>query len=60
MIGNIIDSTATYKHHTLNMDKIESLEDCKKILKFLCGLSIKPLPEGVEYGGFSAVEKYFD
>jgi len=60
MIGNIIDGTATYKNHTLNMDKIESLEDCKKILKFLCDLSINPLPEGVEYGGFSAVEKYFN
>lgn len=50
----------TYKQHILNTDKIENLEDCKKILKFLCGLSIKLLPQGIEYGGFSEVEKYFD
>lgn len=49
-----------YKQHILNLDKIENLEDCKKILKFLCKLSIKPLPQGIEYGGFSEVEKYFD
>lgn len=52
--------TETYKYHILNLDKIENLEDCKKILKFLCELSIKPLPQGIEYGGFSEVEKYFD
>lgn len=50
----------TYKQHILNTDKIESLEDCKEILKFLCGLYIKPLPLGVEYNGFLEVEKYFD
>lgn len=49
-----------YKQHELNLDKVESLEDCKKILKFLCGLSIKPVPLGVEYNGFSEVDKYFD
>lgn len=52
--------TETYKYHILNLNKIENLEDCKKILKFLCELSIKPLPQGIEYGGFSEVEKYFD
>lgn len=49
-----------YKQHILNLDKIENLEECKKILKFLCGLSIKPIPHGIEYVGFSEVEKYFD
>lgn len=50
----------TYKQYILNTDKIENLEDCKKILKFLCDLSIKPLPQEFGYGGFSEVEKYFD
>lgn len=49
-----------FMNHTLNTDKIESLEDCKKILKFLCELSIKPLPKGIVYKGFSEVEKYFE
>lgn len=57
--AKIIDATETCKLHVLNLDKVENLEDCKKILKFLCGLAIKPLPEGVEYDGFSEVEKYF-
>lgn len=56
----IIDTTETYKTHSLRTDKIENLDDCKKILKFLCDRLIKPLPEGIEYGGFSEVEKYFD
>lgn len=54
------NKTETHKQHILNTDKIENLEDCKKILKFLCGLSIKPLPQGIEHGGFLEVEKYFD
>ena len=49
-----------YVRHELNVNKIENLEDCKKILKFLCDLSIKPLPNGIEYGGFGEVENYFD
>lgn len=56
----IMNRSETYKRYELNLDKIENLEDCKKILKFLCELSIKPLPQGIEYGGFSEVEKYFD
>lgn len=46
--------------HTLNTDSLETLEDCKKILKFLCGITVKPVPEGVEQKGFSEVAKYFD
>lgn len=49
-----------YKKHILNTDKIKDLEDCKKLLKFLCNLSVKPLPRGVEYNGFSEVKEYFD
>ncbi len=51
---------AAYTVHELNTDKINSLDDCKKILKFLCSMSIKPLPSGVEYGGFEKVKEYFD
>lgn len=46
--------------HELNKDKIKKFDDCKKILKFLCDLSIKPLPNGIEYGGFGEVKQYFD
>lgn len=49
----------TYKRPQLDLDKIENLEDCKKILKFLCDVTIPPLPEGVTYGSFRAVEQYF-
>lgn len=50
----------TYVRHELNINKIENLEDCKRILKFLCDISIKPLHNGIEYGGFREVEQYFD
>lgn len=56
----IMNRSETYKRYELNLDKIESLEDCKKILKFLCEMHIKPLPKGTEYCGFSDVEKYFN
>ena len=49
-----------YHQHTLNPDKIKSLDDCIKILSFLCQLTIKPLPEGTDYARFSAVKEYFD
>lgn len=53
------------KRHTyeLNVDKINTVDDCKKILKFLCDLTmgqLPSLPEGIEYGGFSEVSNYFD
>lgn len=58
--GFSITEWKPYKHYELNLDKVNSLEDCKKILKFLCDLSIKPLPEGVSYNGFDDLEKYFE
>ena len=57
--GTLVDATQYYRQYELNLDKINSVDDCKKILKFLCGLVIKSLPEGVEYGGFSEVSDYF-
>lgn len=58
-IGKMIDSTQYYRQYKLNLDKVNSVDDCKKILKFLCGLAIKPLPEGIEYNGFPEVSEYF-
>ena len=45
--------------YELNLDKVNSVDDCKKILNFLCELAIEPLPEGIEYNGFSEVKEYF-
>ena len=50
----------TCRHYELNLEKINSVDDCKKILKFLCDLTIKPMPEGVSYNGFEEVEQYFE
>ena len=57
-ISGIKNNLRTYHLYELNLDKINTVDDCKKILKFLCDLSIKPLPDGVEYGGFSEVSNY--
>lgn len=48
-----------YRNYELNLDKINSIDDCKKILKFLCSLTIEPTPEGTSYNGFDDVEEYF-
>ena len=41
-ISEIKDNLETYHTHELNLDKINTVDDCKKILKFLCDLFIKP------------------
>lgn len=43
----------------LDVDKVENLDDCKKILRFLCNYILQPIPEGVEYIGFAEVKEYF-
>ena len=48
-----------YRIFELDPDKIESVDDCKKILKFLCSQILSPLKEGLVYNGFDEVEKYF-
>lgn len=58
-IENCMHQGDEYRYYTLNLDKVNSIDDCKKILNFLCKLTIKPLPCDVEYGGFSEVEEYF-
>lgn len=57
---NVSMEERVYIQHKLNTDEIKTLDDCKKVLKFLCGLLMKPLPSGVEYNGFSDVEQYFE
>ena len=59
-IENCMHKADTYKYYELNLDRINSIEDCKKILKFLCELTIKPLPSDIEYGGFGEVSEYFN
>ncbi len=54
-----IANETEWKSYELDLDKVESLEDCKKILKFLCGITMKPMPSNVEYGGFDEVREYF-
>lgn len=49
-----------YKKYQLNLDKINSVNDCKKLIKFLCNLTIKPLPSDCEYNDFDDVREYFD
>ena len=58
-IENCMHKADVCIQHELNLDKINSIEDCKKILKFLCQLTLKPLPAGVEYEGFGGVREYF-
>ena len=48
-----------YTKYDLNLDSIKSLDDCKKILKLLCDIVIKPTQNGVTYVN-NDVEKYFN
>lgn len=59
-IENCMNKTDIHKYYELNLDKINSIDDCKKILKFLCELTIKPLPSDIEYVGFDEVSEYFN
>ena len=54
-----IIATEVYKHYELNLNKVKSLDDCKKILHFLCRHTLKPIRGDLTYGGFSEVEEYF-
>ena len=59
-IENCMNKVDIHKYYELNLDKINSIDDCKKILKFLCELTIKPLSSDIEYGGFGEVSEYFN
>lgn len=54
-----MSNTRTYYTPKLNLDKVETVDDCKKILKFLCDF-LKPIEEGITYKGFDEVKEYFD
>lgn len=49
----------SYRNYKLDLEKINSIEDCKKILEFLCKVILTPLPKDVSYSGFEEVEQYF-
>lgn len=49
----------TCRFYELDLEKINSIDDCKKILKFLCNLTLKPMPKDITYAGFEEVEQYF-
>ena len=55
-----INVTETYKCYELNLNKVMTIDDCKKLLQFLCRHTFKPTRGDVEYGGFSEVEEYFE
>jgi len=58
-MAGVVDSIGTYRKYELNLDKVNSIDDCKKVLKFLSDLTIKPLLDGIEYNGFSEVKEYY-
>ena len=55
-----INLTEVYRHYELNLNKVKSLDDCKKILHFLCRHTLKPIRGDLTYGGFSEVKEYFE
>lgn len=56
---NCMHKSEIHKCYNLNLDKINTIDDCKKILKFLCQTTIKPLRSDLEYTNFSEVRDYF-
>lgn len=48
-----------YRTPVLDTTKITSVEDCAKVLKFLCQLKLGPIPSGFTYSNFEEVEQYF-
>ena len=54
-----LSNTRIYYTPKLNLDKVKTVDDCKKILKFLCDF-LKPIEEGITYKGFDEVKEYFD
>ena len=59
-INERIREAMKYRSYELNLDKVNSIDDCKKILKFLCEKILEPTPEGIEYNGFDTVREYFN
>ena len=55
-----INATEIYKYYELNLDKVKTIDDCKKLLQFLCRRTLKPIRRDLTYGGFSEVEEYFE
>lgn len=58
-IDGRLEEVKSHRLYELNLEKINSIDDCKKILKFLCDLTLKPTPNDISYNGFEKVEQYF-
>ena len=59
MLKTIVDFQ-NYRGYNLDISKINSIEDCAKILQFLCKLELQPTPIDATYYGFDEVEEYFE
>lgn len=55
-----INATEVYRSYELNLDKVMTIDDCKKLLRFLCRHTFKPTQTNLTYDGFSEVEEYFN
>lgn len=49
-----------YYKPELNLDKIKTVDDCKKVLKFIYDNVFQPIPKANVYYGFEEVKEYFD
>lgn len=58
-MGDQLNQNISLYRPVLDIDAINDLDDCKKILMFLSAMVLQPIPEGVDYAWFHEVEKYF-
>lgn len=58
-LNNAITASPLTHNYQLDIDKINSLEDCKKILQFLSDICLRSVPQGFEYNGFDNVKQYY-
>lgn len=54
-----IDTKTFYKPQ-LDLDKVETIDDCKKLIKFIYDNRFRPIHKSTSYAGFEKVEEYFD
>lgn len=48
-----------YYKPELDLDKVQTIEDCKKLLKFIYECNFQPIQKGRVYRGFKEVKEYF-
>lgn len=54
-----IDTETFYKPQ-LDLDKVETVDDCKRLIKFIYDNCFLPIHKNTAYAGFEKVEEYFD